>query len=538
MSNTPTKDLRQDDSTEYPSTAKRIAIITVMYMSIFLVTLDQNVISTAIPRITDEFHSLNDIGWYGSVYLLTTASFQLVMGKIFKFYPAKPLLLGFITIFEIGSAICGSAPSSVVFIVGRAVAGVGAAGMFSGIMVVMFHTIPLKQRPIFQGAFAAIFSVASVVGPLVGGTLTDKVTWRWCFYLNLPVGAVTIITTVLILHLPNQKLDAQATGWVAKLKQLDPLGNLVFFPGIICLLLALQWGGTQYSWKNARIVVLLILCGLLCITFVGIQIWKQENATVPPRIVKQRSIAAALWFGFFNGAGMMMLMYYLPIWFQAIKGASAIKSGIMLLPLVLSSVISAMASGIFVSKVGYYAPGFLFCSMTTAIGGGLLTTLTPESGHAEWIGYQVLIGIGLGCGMQGPMTVAQTVLDRKDIATGSSVVQFAKLLGSAIFLPVAQNVFVSHLISKLSNLPGIDPQAIITAGATDLKSLATGADLELLIADYNAAIVNVFYVMVATSALSMLGSLCVEWKSLKARANEQESKPVDSEKAMEVEKSG
>lgn len=368
--------------------------------------------STAIPRITDEFHSLNDIGWYGSAYLLTMCTFQLLTGKFYKFYPAKPLFLASITLFELGSAVCGASPSSKAFIVGRAISGLGSAGMFSGLMVIMFSTIPLQQRPIFQGFFGTTFAVGSVVSPLVGGTFTDKLTWRWCFWINLPVGAVTIFIAIFILKTSNQKLDIPAPGFLPKLQQLDPIGNLAFFPGIICLISALQWGGTVYSWKNVRVIVLLVLCGVLSLVFVGIQMWKQENATVPPRIVKQRSIAAALWFGFFNGASMMVMLYYVPIWFQAIKGVSAVQSGLMLLPMILGSVVGALSSGIIIAKLGYYTHFFIISSIMMSVGAGLLTTFTPTTGHAKWIGYQVLFGLGLGFGTQQPMNVVQTVLDR------------------------------------------------------------------------------------------------------------------------------
>ena len=497
---------------------------------------DQNIISTAIPRITDEFRSIDDIGWYGSAYLLTMCSFQLLMGKVYKFYPVKPVFLAGVLLFEIGSAICGAAPSSTVFIVGRAIAGLGSSGMFSGLMVIMFHTIPLQQRPIWQGAFGAVFAIASVVGPLVGGAFTDRVTWRWCFYINLPVGAISILVTVFILHLPNQELDAQAEGFIGKVKQLDPLGNLVFFPGILCLILALQWGGTEYAWQNARIIVLLVLCVLFCGAFIAIQIWKQEEGTVPPRIMKQRSVAAATVFAFFIGAGMMVMVYYMPIWFQAVKGVDAINSGIMLLPMILSSVVGAIGSGIIITKVGYYTPFFILCSIITPVGAGLLSTLTPSSGSAEWIGYQILFGIGLGFGMQQPLNVAQTVLKRADIATGAAVVMFVRFLGSAIFLPVAQSVFLNGLVSKLDNLPGVNPGAVTSGGATELRNLVSGDDLRTLLSDYNDALMDVFYVVVATCAVTIFGSVFVEWRNLKVQAKEHDGQPkkVTEEKATEV----
>jgi MFS family permease len=434
------------------------------------------------------------------------SSFQLLMGKIYKFYPAKPLFLMGITLFEVGSAICGAAPSSKAFIVGRAIAGMGSSGIFSGAMVIIFHTVPLQQRPLYQGFGGAIFATASVIGPLLGGAFTNKVTWRWCFYLNLPIVAVTIIIVIFILQLPNQKLDEQASGWVAKFKQLDPIGNFVSLPGIVCLILALQWGGTKYPWNNVRIIILLVLCSLLCLAFVGIQIRKKGSATVPPRLVKQRSIAAAIWFSFFIGTSMIVMTYYLPIWFQAIKGVSAVKSGIMLLPLIISMVITSISSGLFVSKIGYYTPCFILSSILMPIGAGLMSTFTSTTRHGKWIGYQVLFGLGVGLGMQQPVDVVQTVLDRSDITTGSAVVMFSRFLGSAIFLPVAENVFLNRLTSGLSSNLDISSQAVTNGGANNLRELVNGQDLDTLLIDYNAAIVDVFYIVVATS----------RWPSLEA----------------------
>jgi hypothetical protein len=335
------------------------------------------------------------------------------------------------------------------------------------------------------------------------------------------------------LHLPNQKLDKKADGWVGKLKQLDPFGNLVFFPGIVCLILALQWGGTLYSWKNARIIVLLVLCAVLCVAFIAIQAWKKEDGTIPPRIVKMRSMYASMWFGFFSGSGMMVLLYYLPIWFQAIKGVSAVKSGIMLLPTVLSTVTGAISSGICVSRLGYYNPFFILSSVIMTIGAGLITTFTPSTSHAKWIGYQVIFGLGLGFGTQQPMNCVQTILGRSDIATGSAIIFFMRFLGAAIMLPVAQNIFLARLISSLTNLPGIHADTVINGGATEIRNQASGDDLNTLLSDYNAAIIDVFYIVVATSAITIIGSLLVEWRSLKKTAAEQAGK-TSKKKAKDI----
>lgn len=342
-----------------------------------------------------------------------------------------------------------------------------------------------------------------------------------------------MIITALVLHLPSPKVDAQASGWLASLQQLDPIGNLVFFPGVVSLILALQWGGTQYSWKDARIIALLVLCGVFCLTFIGIQVWKQENASVPPRIIKQRSIAAAVWFSFFNGGGSIVLVYYLPLWFQAVKGVSAAKSGIMLLPMILASVICALSSGIIITKLGYYNPFMLLSSVFMPVAAGLMSTFTPGTGHSQWIGYQVLFGMGSGMGVQQPLTISQTVLDKSDISTGSALMLFTRFLGSAIFISVPENIFLNSLVSKLTNLPNVTPSAVMDGGATNLRNLASGADLDTLVLDYNSAIVNEFYMVVATCSLTMFGSVFVEWISVKSRGKDEQAvstrKPKESE---------
>jgi hypothetical protein len=447
--------------------------------------------------------------------MLTNSAFQLVMGRIYKLYSPKWTFLTGILIFEIGSAVSGAAPNSTALIIGRAISGIGGSTIITGLMTIIFLTLPLEKRPLFQGFFGAVFALASVVGPLLGGVFTDDVTWRWCFYINLPIGGVSAVVIMFILHVPDSGSKRAEMNWKEQINQLDPIGNLCLLPGVVSLLLALQWGGTKYAWKDARIIALFILFGLLMIAFIAVQIWKKEKATVPPRLAKMRTMIAGMWYGVFNGGSMMIILYFLPIWFQAIKGTSAVQSGIRTIPLVLSLVVGTISSGAIISRIGYYTPFAIASALIMPIGAGLLTTLSVNSGHAMWIGYQVLFGFGLGLGMQQPATAAQTILGKQDIAIGMSMIFFTRLLGGAIFISVAENLFTNKLVANLSNIPGVTPSTIINAGALGVRTAVSAEHLPQVLIGYNNAVRDTFYLSCALSCLPIFGALALEWRSVK-----------------------
>ncbi|KAJ7671545.1 major facilitator superfamily domain-containing protein [Mycena polygramma] len=504
---------------EYPQGLKLGILIAALALAVFLVALDNTIIATAIPRITDEFQSLDDVGWYGSAYLLATASVQLLFGKFYTFLPIKYVFLTAISIFEIGSVVCGAAPNSVALIVGRAIAGLGSAGIFTGALIIIAHSVPLIKRPMYTGVIGAMYGLASVAGPLMGGAFTDKVTWRWCFYVNLPIGAVALAVITLFFKMPKSAdLQTENISWRERVVQFDPWGTVIFIPAIICLLLALQWGGSKYEWKNARIIALFVIFGVFISIFVAIQIWQQDNATVPPRIFKQRSIWSGGLYSICMGSSFFILVFYLPIWFQAIKGVSAVKSGIDNIPMVLSLVVGSILSGALVSVWGYYTPWMLASSVLMAIGAGLISTFKTNTGHAHWIGYQVIYGLGYGFGAQAPLIAAQTVLELHDIPTGTSINIFLQTLGGALFISVGQNVFQNKLLSGLvSRVPGVAPVIVFAAGATNLKNAIDPQYLPVVLEVYNNALVSAFYVSIAMASLSLLGGLIMEWRSMKGK---------------------
>ncbi|KDN60845.1 hypothetical protein CSUB01_04646 [Colletotrichum sublineola] len=452
------------ENNHYPSGLSLALILTSCFMCTLLTSLDRLIITTAIPKITDEFKSVTDIA------------------------------------------------CSIVFIVGRAIAGLGAAGILTGVIVIFVHALPLHKRPLYQGMFGAVFGISSVTGPLLGGAFTSKVSWRWCFYINLPLGSVAAVVIYLILKIPDK--EPTQLSIAAKLKQLDFYGTGCLVPGSVSMILALQWGGSSLAWNDRKVIALLVLSGFMFIGFVLFQSLLPKTATIPPRIFNQRSILAGFFSTICIGSQTTIFAFYIPIWFQAIQGVSAVESGIRFLPLVLSMVVSMLSSGVLIRNIGYYTPVMIFGVCFMAIGAGLLYTLQVNAVSAQWIGYQIIYGLGAGCATQVPNIAAQTVLPKGDVPIGISLMYFGNFMGSAIFLSVSQNILNNQLLRRLQSIPGIDPGMILDNGVTSLTNLPQSIRGTVLVA-YNEAIRRVFLLALILVCLAMLGASSLEWRSTK-----------------------
>jgi hypothetical protein len=330
-----------------------------------------------------------------------------------------------------------------------------------------------------------------------------------------------LLAVFFFLHVESPKRKELTI--FAQLRSLDPLGAFFFMPSMVSLVLALQWGGTTYAWSEPRIIGLLVTFSVLFVAFVVVEVLTPETAMAPTRIILNRSVAGSMLFMFLLSGGLMSVVYYLTLWFQAVKNDSAMHAGISTIPLILSFILIGIISAVFTQKIGYYTPAMLLSPLFASVGAGMLSTLKPTSGHGAWMGYQILYGFGVGLGFQTSTLPAQNVLRKADVPIGLALQFFMQQLGGAVFLAISQNIFASKLVTSLSDIAGLDAKAIVNTGATDLRNIVPSDKLQTVINAYSHALTRIFVLTAALSAIMILCAAAVEWKKLKGKSPVPES---------------
>ncbi|KAI0002657.1 efflux pump [Xylariaceae sp. FL0662B] len=501
--------------TAYLSGPKLWAVLTAVTLASFIMLLDMAIIATAIPQMTDEFNSLPDIGWYGSAYILASATLQPLTGRLYSHLNSKWTFMSFIAILEVGSVICGFASSSVIFIVGRVIAGMGTSGIMNGALTIIAASVPLVKRPAITGIVVGLAYFGNVAGPLIGGALTEHATWRWCFWMNLPIGAVAcacLFVTSVPEHLPKR------VSCLHLLSLLDLPGFVLLASAVSMILLALQYGGSRYPWSSATVI------GLLCGGFVTITIFalwerfRNEKAMIPPLLLSERVVWSSSLVAAFMTSALMVHSYYLPIYFQAVRDVQPTLSGVYLLPSILAQLVSSGLAGFVVSKIGYCLPALLLSSVMVAIGGGILSLLDPETPTSKWVGYQILLGFGRGVGLQMPVIAVQAILKPDLIPIGMSLVVFSQTFGGSIFLTVANILFNTTLRMGISRLePEVSAAQVIGAGATAFRSVVPEAYLGPVVHAYSQAVSAVFYLSAALAVVYFAFSWGIGWTNVKTK---------------------
>ncbi|KAI6088863.1 MFS general substrate transporter [Hypoxylon rubiginosum] len=517
---------------EYLRSWRLVVVIGSLCLGIFLLGLDMNIIGVAIPRITTDFKSLEDIAWYGSAYLLTITAFQPFFGNLYKYFNAKMVYLVSLVLFEVGSVVCASAQSSSILIFGRAFLGFGAAGLLQGALAIIGYAVRLDKVPLFQGVVVSSLGISVCVGPVLGGVLTDYTTWRWCFWINVPIGGFVVAMILLFVRIrqSSNQVD-RSLPLKTKLGNLDFLGTVLFLGAICCLLLVLQWGGQTYPWSDSKCIGLFVGFGLLTVLFCVWQWYRGDRAIIPFRILRKRSIWMGALVLCFLGMSSLVYAYYLPIYFQSVQGVSTTQSGVRFIALVLPQIVGLVIVGAIVSQWGYYVPYMILGVVVTSIGAGLLTKIGISTPTVEWAAYMVINGLGIGMAQQLPYTALQAVLDPIDVATGNAIAVFSYQLGGAIGVAIGQNLLLNKLritVPKHTSL--VSPVDVIAVGATGLAQIAPTPEVlyDLRMA-YSEAIRDTFILALAAACFAFPASCGMERLNIKHIAQERLSKQNESD---------
>ncbi|KAK9250091.1 major facilitator superfamily domain-containing protein [Lipomyces tetrasporus] len=504
-----------EEEHEYLTGSKLLATMSSLTLVGFLMMLDVSVVATAIPRITTDFHSLDDVGWYGTSYMLATSALQPLTGKIYSNFSPKWVFLSFFAVFELGSVLCGSATSSNMLIVSRSIAGLGASGLLNGGYSIIHASVPLPRQPLHLGILTGVSQLGILSGPLIGGALTQYATWRWCFYINLPCGGVAAI--LLFASLPHRNIKgARKQTILDTLSKLDLIGFSLFAPAAIQFIFALEFGGIKYSWNSATVIGL--FCGSFgtLLVFLAWEYHMGDQAMIPLSIIGRRAVwSSSLNYACFMGS-MLISSYYLPIYFQAVRNATPTLSGVNLLPSIISIMLFGIVSGGLVGRIGYYLPFAVASGVLTTIGSGLVTTFTPTTAVGVWIGYQILMGAGRGIGIQIPIIAVQNNSSKKEISIVNALVVCSQNLGSAVFLSLAEVIFSNGLRHGLATFaPEFNPDAVIAAGATAVRSAVPAASLPGVILAYSKAFDRVMYLATGAAGGAFLFAFGMRWMSIK-----------------------
>ncbi|KAJ5672711.1 MFS general substrate transporter [Penicillium longicatenatum] len=536
----PAVDDEDEVEVQYITGVKLALIILAVIGAALLVMFDMSIIATAIPKITSDFHSTVGVGWYGSAYLLTSCTLQPITGKLYARFNVKYTYIAFIVLFELGSLVCGVSTSSNMFIVGRAIAGMGSSGIQNGAMTILSASIPLEKRALYFGIVGSFLrssfdlililvggQIGVVISPLIGGVLTEYATWRWCFYINLPIGGLAVLA-LLFISIPEHSLSRPEqqpeTKFASLFSDLDIIGFLLLGPTLVMFLLALEWGGTTYPWNDTMVISL--FCGSAgnLALFFGWEYNKGDAAIFPWKIIKQRVISSSSLTMFFLYANSLISSYYLAIYFQGVRGESPMFSGVYTLPGVIAQMASGLTSGLAgmyrrpvlphdwvinaykVTRLGYYLPSAVTGTVLSAIGSGLMSLFTPHTSTATWIGYQIIAGVGRGCAVQMPLIAVQNNIPPSKIAT----------FGGALWLSFASTVFNTGLENLLPiYAPDIPVAEVTSAGVSRMRSVIPHSSLEGVVLAYNDAVQHVFYMVAGTATAAFIFSWGLGWKSVK-----------------------
>ncbi|NVI89572.1 MFS transporter [Actinomadura sp. BRA 177] len=442
------------DERAMPKGRDLYVILGALMLAMLLAALDQTIVSTALPTIVSDLGGLNHLSWVVTAYLLAATSSTPLWGKLGDQYGRKRLFQASIVIFLIGSALCGLSQDMFELIVFRALQGLGGGGLMVLVVAIVGDVVPPRERGRYQGLFGAVFGVSSVCGPLLGGWFVDNLSWRWVFYINLPIGVLALFVIAAVLPKTGER----------ERHRIDYLGTLLIVGWAVGLVLMTTWGGTRYDWTSGPIL------GLLAGSIVLIVLWvlverRAAEPIMPPKLLVNRVFALGAAISFAVGFAMFGALTFLPIFLQIVHGVSPTLSGVYLLPMMLGMLASSIGSGQLITHFGRYKIYPVIGTPLIAIAMWLCSRLDENSSTLSMSLRFALLGFGLGLVMQVLVIAVQNAVSYEDLGSATSGVTFFRQIGGSFGVAVFGSIFSNQLASNIGRLapvlpPGFDPSAV------------------------------------------------------------------------------
>lgn len=547
--------LRPDSATAatltgYHALPRRELVLTVfgLMLGLLLAALDQTIVGTAMPRIVAELHGFEHYAWVTTAYLLTSTAVVPISGKLSDLYGRKLFLLGSAAGFVLTSALCGLSQDMTQLIVFRGLQGIPAGVLTSVVFTVISQIFPPAERGRIQGLFTGMFGLASIVGPLLGGYLTDNLTWRWVFYVNLPVGMVALL--VLWFSFPDIRPSRRD-------RPIDYLGAVTLVAGVVPLLLALSWGGNDYAWNSPMILGLITVA----LAMLGLFIFIDSRAAepiIPLSLFRNPIIATSILALMLMATGMFGAILFVPLYIQAVLGTSATQSGTVMMPMTAVMIVSSIVGGQLISRTGHYKIFGLYGMTVMAIGMFLLSGMGPDTDYATVVRNMLIVGMGLGPTMPVFTLSAQNAVSMNQLGVVTSLTQFSRSIGSTLgvavfgalltnrFVPAFQTALVDEVreaipAQQLAQFQ--NPQVLLNPQAAETMRQATtslgpqGAQIyEGLLAAIRVALVAALHdVFLLGALLAALGAIvAIFMKELPLRKSNATPQPTTQGTAAQV----
>ena len=520
------------ESSEQSENKRLLLALSGIIMSILLAALDQTIVNPALPRIVEELQGFSLFAWVSTAYLLTSTATIPIAGKLGDMFGRRTLLLLAVFVFVAGSALSGAAPSMIWLVLFRAFQGIGAGMLYSNAFAMVAELFPdSAKRARWQGLIAAVFGLSSVVGPALGGFITDNLDWRWVFYVNVPVGAAA--TLALVFNLPKSTPKGR--------RKVDLLGAFLMIGAVVSLLLALTWGGhvapRGYAWDSPQILGLLGAAFGLLLVFIYVE-KRVAEPILPLSLFANKAVRTMALVSFASSATMLGTTLFIPLFIQVVKGQSAASSGAITTPMALAMVAANILTGQFIGRVGYLKLPFISGSVTLLIGMSLLLTINGDSPLWAMTIFMMIIGFGLGQVMPSMNIVVQESVSRREIGVGIAAIQFFRSIGSTMGVAVIGTIVTNSYGSAIaaagapSNLLETiaEPQNLLNKGVA-----ATLPDtlVETVHASLTAAIHNGLLVTSGIALVVLAGALLVP--SIRVKSGLKKSQPTETPVAMKKE---